>query len=200
MNDALVSYTANAGTLIDLYQRRAAVTPLIAPMERILPVPPARVLDVGAGPGRDAAWFAARGYHVTAVEPVPAFRRAGQRRYGPGIRWRAEALPELAHHLSADLIWVRGVWQHLPPSAQCAALVRLGGALRPGGRLVLALRDGPAPEGRGDYALDLLRLRRCAIQSGLAPIWSTCRASVGAWNRAHGVRWHWLVLGRSRRI
>jgi len=192
------SYAARAAELIPLYQE-ATVAPLIAPLARLVPPPPAHVLDIGAGPGRDAAWFAARGYKVTAVEPLAAFRRAGKFRYGPGIYWRNGALPELPLGPRADLIWIRGVWQHVPPSMQGVAFSRLGAALAPNGRIVLALRDGPAPEGRGDYALNLLRLRRCAIQSGLAPVWSTWRASTGAWNRAHGVRWHWMVVGLSRR-
>lgn len=38
-----------------------------------------RVLDVGSGSGRDARGLAARGLHVTAVEPSAAFRRLGGR-------------------------------------------------------------------------------------------------------------------------
>ncbi|HWG57090.1 MAG TPA: methyltransferase domain-containing protein [Gaiellaceae bacterium] len=40
-------------------------------LERFLPPPPARVLDVGGGPGAYAAWLAARGYDVHLVDPVP---------------------------------------------------------------------------------------------------------------------------------
>jgi 2-polyprenyl-3-methyl-5-hydroxy-6-metoxy-1,4-benzoquinol methylase len=40
-------------------------------LERFLPAPPARVLDVGGGPGLYAEWLAARGYDVTLVDPVP---------------------------------------------------------------------------------------------------------------------------------
>lgn len=38
---------------------------------RHLPPPPARVIDVGGGPGAYAAWLAARGYAVELVDPVP---------------------------------------------------------------------------------------------------------------------------------
>jgi SAM-dependent methyltransferase len=37
---------------------------------RHLPPPPARVLDVGGGPGRYAAWLADLGYEVVLVDPV----------------------------------------------------------------------------------------------------------------------------------
>lgn len=40
-------------------------------LERHLPRAPARVLDVGGGPGAYAAWLAGRGYKVTLVDPVP---------------------------------------------------------------------------------------------------------------------------------
>ncbi|HUG65756.1 MAG TPA: class I SAM-dependent methyltransferase [Gaiellaceae bacterium] len=38
---------------------------------RHLPTTPARVLDVGGGPGAYAAWLADRGYSVHLVDPVP---------------------------------------------------------------------------------------------------------------------------------
>jgi len=40
-------------------------------LERHLPQVPARVLDVGGGPGAYATWLAERGYEVTLVDPVP---------------------------------------------------------------------------------------------------------------------------------
>ena len=40
-------------------------------LERLLPAPPARVLDVGGGPGTYAAPLASRGYGVHLVDPVP---------------------------------------------------------------------------------------------------------------------------------
>jgi len=40
-------------------------------LDRLLPRPPARVLDVGGGPGTYAAPLARRGYQVHLVDPVP---------------------------------------------------------------------------------------------------------------------------------
>jgi SAM-dependent methyltransferase len=40
-------------------------------LERLLPAPPARVLDVGGGPGSYAAPLARGGYRVHVVDPVP---------------------------------------------------------------------------------------------------------------------------------
>ena len=39
-------------------------------LERSLPAAPARLLDVGGGPGEYAAWLSGRGYDVTLVDPV----------------------------------------------------------------------------------------------------------------------------------
>ena len=41
----------------------------------LLPTAPSRVLDIGAGTGRDAAGFAALGHSVVAVEPTGELRR-----------------------------------------------------------------------------------------------------------------------------
>ena len=38
----------------------------------LLPARPGRILDVGAGTGVDAAWLAAHGHEVLAVEPTAA--------------------------------------------------------------------------------------------------------------------------------
>ncbi len=40
-------------------------------LDRLLPGPPARLLDVGGGPGTYAAPLARRGYRVHLVDPVP---------------------------------------------------------------------------------------------------------------------------------
>ncbi|NEB06003.1 methyltransferase domain-containing protein [Streptomyces sp. SID13726] len=56
----------------------------------LLPDPPARVLDVGAGTGRDAAALAGRGFAVDAVEPV-----AERPHLRSGVAWRTASLPEI---------------------------------------------------------------------------------------------------------
>lgn len=51
------------------------------------------VLDIGAGLGRDAAWFAARGHEVVAVEPAPRMRElAGSLHPDSRIRWLDDQL------------------------------------------------------------------------------------------------------------
>lgn len=115
-----------------------------------LPVPPCRVADIGAGTGRDAAWLAARGYEVTAVEPVPEMRAVARRLHpGADVRWIDDALPELGK-LSGEfgLIQLRAVWMHLDAGERARALPRVAALLAGGGRIIITLRHGPVPAGR----------------------------------------------------
>src|SRR5258706_10690424 len=38
---------------------------------RTLPAPPAKILDVGGGPGAYSCWLASQGYEVHLIDPVP---------------------------------------------------------------------------------------------------------------------------------
>jgi 2-polyprenyl-3-methyl-5-hydroxy-6-metoxy-1,4-benzoquinol methylase len=89
---------------------------------RHLPAPPASVLDVGAGSGRDAAWLAGKGYSVLAVEPSATMREEAQGRHAvPSIVWMDDRLPSLDAVLrlgaAFDLILVSAVWMHVQPAA-----------------------------------------------------------------------------------
>src|SRR3546814_3364369 len=63
----------------------------------LLPSRNAKVADVGAGTGRDAAWFAGKGHDVLAIEPVRELREAGRALHTAGnIKWLDDRLPHLA--------------------------------------------------------------------------------------------------------
>ncbi len=122
----------------------------------LLPDPPAAVLDVGAGSGRDAAWFSARGYEVIAVEPSDAMRAEAQKRHpGTRVRWLADSLPALAEvyrlGLTFDVILLSAVWMHVPPTERQRAFRKLMMLLRPSGLLVVTLRLGPSDPQRRMY-------------------------------------------------
>ncbi len=51
-------------------------------LARFLPPPPARVLDVGGGPGRYASWLSSEAYEVTLIDPVPLHVAQAQARAG----------------------------------------------------------------------------------------------------------------------
>jgi len=116
----------------------------------LLPPPPARALDIGAGTGRDAAALAARGYQVTAIEPTAEFRAIGQSLHeNAALVWIDDVLPALPNVPGTfDLILLSAVWMHLAAEERAQAMVRVVGMLRANGVMVLSLRHGPIPPGR----------------------------------------------------
>jgi len=171
-----------------------------AALSHLFPPPPARVLDVGAGSGRDAAVLAAAGHRVTAVEPAAALRlRAMARHRSPRIDWVDDGLPALARlgaDAAFDLVLLSGVWHHLDAGERRLAMPRLAALLAPGGRLLLSLRHGPLADGRRLFAIDPAEVRRLAEAAGLATLLETTGDSIQAENRAAGVTWTFLALGR----
>src|SRR4051812_27653686 len=68
-----------------------------APVLHLLPIAPARILEIGAGTGRDAAHFASLGHQVVAVEPTfPLLEFATERHAAAPVVWLHDGLPELA--------------------------------------------------------------------------------------------------------
>ena len=119
----------------------------------LMPTPPALVLDIGAGTGRDAAGFAALGYRVTAVEPTAALRqRAMALHPSPRIAWLDDSLPELAALSSRAetfaIVMLTAVWFHLDQKQRQRGMQRVAALVKPGGVMLLSLRHGPVPAGR----------------------------------------------------
>jgi SAM-dependent methyltransferase len=111
-------------------------------IQRYAPAPPARVLDVGGGPGVYAAWLADRGYQVRLVDPVDRHVRqaralARARRGFTADRGEARRLDQPDD--SVDLVLLLGSLYHLADRPQrLAALAEAGRVLRPGGVLIAA--------------------------------------------------------------
>jgi SAM-dependent methyltransferase len=191
---ALSGYAAAAAELIPRYE---ALDPaaLYAPVLPYLPAAPGRLLDVGAGTGRDAAWFAARGWQALAVEPVAAFRAAGAR-HGAAVAWLDDALPDLARVAGPpfDLVLVNAVWHHLDPAARTRAWPRLATLTAPGGALVLSLRHGPAPPDRPGFPAPAAEALAHARAAGFRPAFVQDRPSLQPANAAAGVAWTWMAL------
>ena len=119
----------------------------------LMPQPPARIIDIGAGTGRDAAGFVGLGYSVVAVEPTTELRtRAMQLHPSPGIEWIDDSLPDLrvvsVRKGNFDVVMLTAVWMHLDAGQRQCGMPRLAALLRPGGVMMLTLRHGPIPAGR----------------------------------------------------
>lgn len=117
-----------------------------------LPEPPACVLDVGAGSGRDTAWLASLGHEVIAVDPSPGMLAQARLRHpGLAVRYLHDGLPELTRTLrtgiSFDFVLVNAVWMHVPPADRRRAFRKLVTLLKPGGVIAFTLRHPPTPPG-----------------------------------------------------
>jgi SAM-dependent methyltransferase len=164
----------------------------------LFPQPPSRVLDVGAGSGRDAAALAARGHRVVAAEPSHALRLEGQHRHaGTAIDWVDDSLPDLAGLRARgecfDLVLLSAVWMHLDAAERRAAMTSLAALLAPRGTAILSLRHGPVPAGRRMFDVTADETIQLAAANGLI-----CRHN-GSRRDPHarpGVSWSVLALAR----
>ena len=125
----------------------------------------------GAGPGRDAEWLAKMGHEVVAVEPARALRELAQGQTSPDITWMDDSLPDL-HAVRAlnrrfGLILVSGVWFHLEPLAQDAALATAAALLQPQGIFVITLRAEAFKDGRVHHPINPWKLIADARQMHL---------------------------------
>lgn len=132
--------------------RQWSGNPNAALIREITDLPPAKVLDIGAGEGADAVWLAERGWQVTALEPAAAAvargrELAGQRGVKKQIEFEqailADFLPTAGEN-SFDLICAFYFPAPITP-AEVQALLRL---LKPGGILLWVDHDweGAHPE------------------------------------------------------
>jgi SAM-dependent methyltransferase len=173
------------------------------PVIDLFPKKPSKVLDVGAGTGRDAAWFADQEHQVLAVEPVAELREAGQVLHRSNrITWLDDRLPHLTGIQSSrhfDLVTLCAVWQHLPDEDRALAIPRLATLLGPRGQLVMSLRHGPGVKGRPVFPVSVDATIDAATGCGLSLVRRREAESVQKGNRANGVVWTWLVLQNVRR-
>ena len=191
----IAGYAKDAHELVPRFEA-LATEDVLSPVTDLLPTSPARILDVGAGSGRDAAWFAQQGHRVTAVEPVEELLDAATRLHaGCGIEWRIDRLPDLstlAEIEPFDLIMLIGVWQHLRPDNQRQAIGALAKLLAPSGRLIISVRHGPGAPERPCYRTDVRQLTDEAGALALNLVRQRSAPSIQPRNRAAGVTWTWL--------
>ena len=198
-NDTLDFYARHSARFAARYDSLDPET-IHAPWKDLLP-PPCRVLDAGAGTGRDAAWLAAMGYRVVAMEPVAEFRHFGNTHHAhPNIRWIDDRLPSCSavRRLGQrfGVILAGGVWMHVAAADQPVAMSYLAGLLGRGGRLVITLRHGPSPDGRRMRAVTGKDVTKQAAADGLSLIRDA--GSPDAFSRTD-IYWQALVYEKPRR-
>jgi len=163
---------ADNPTLCDMRARAWAAVDAYVPAR-------ARILDLGCGPGADAARFAAQGHRVTAIDWSPAMVEEARRRIrSAGVADRVDV-----HHLG-----IHEIGSLTPSFAQfdaaysnfgplnCvarphAAAHMIADRVRPGGVLIASVIGRVCPweiavhAGRGQFARALVRFNR-----GLVPV------------------------------
>ena len=136
----------------------------------ILPPPPAAILDVGAGSGRDAAWLLSRGYEVLAVDPSVDIRGEALGLHPElGDRYQIDCLPALKRTLRSgiafDFILLNASWMHVASTDRQRAFRKLVTLLKPGGVIAFTLRD-PVDAERGMHEVSAEEIERLARQHG----------------------------------
>ncbi|QYJ99770.1 class I SAM-dependent methyltransferase [Shewanella psychrotolerans] len=139
-----------------------------------------RVLDVGAGNGRDAKYLAEQSTNLQTVEVVavePAYKLAefGARYTSDlNVNWIDDHLPRLnrltVYRNSFNLILLSAVWMHIPPEERLTALQTLAKLMTPNGRLIISLRFGPNEDTRVLHPVSVEEIETLAKKAHLEVI------------------------------
>ncbi|WP_026035992.1 class I SAM-dependent methyltransferase [Cupriavidus sp. BIS7] len=164
----------------------------------LLPAEPARIADIGAGTGRDAAALARRGHHVVAIEPTAELREAGRQLHADvPIEWLDDSLPALAklreQSVRFDAIMLTAVWMHLDAEERAQAMAAVDALLADHGLVFLSLRHGPVPAGRRMFDVSAEETIALAAPFGMRA--AHCSQRSGLMDRTD-VHWTNLVLQR----
>lgn len=162
-------YSDEAPTLLKLYEARSfdeAHPGIVA----LIPQGPLRVLDIGAGTGRDAGWFATRGDTVVAIEPTKEMREGAMVLHpSANITWIDDGFPDLAGVAGRifDVVWMSAVWMHFDAYERAAMFPLVAARVAPGGALMMSLRHGPIPPGRRMFEVTAEETIALAAKAGL---------------------------------
>lgn len=108
----------------------------------------ARILELGCGNGRDAAFMLAEGFDVEATDGSPELAAQAQERLGRPVRvLRFEHLDAEAAY---DGVWACASLLHAPAAGLPGILARIHRALRPAGLFVACYKAGNG-EGRDGF-------------------------------------------------
>jgi SAM-dependent methyltransferase len=150
--------------------------------------PPARILDLGCGSGRDLAWLKKQGYTAFGIEAAPELARLARQYSGcPVVAADFTSYP--LYRFQADLLLAVGSLVHLPPGPLRACLQHLKKGIQAGreepkpcGRLYLSFKSGERSpcgidHGRNFYFWQDKELRAIFSDMGLQIVHSYSQVS-----------------------
>ena len=128
-------------------------TSFLKPLVNVLPND-STVLDVGCGSGRDLLWLKDRGYRIVGLERSAELAGLAQQKVDCEII-RADFESFDFSTLKFDAVLLIGVLVHVPHPKMLPVLKRIMKALRPGGWILISLKEGQgrmtADDGRVFY-------------------------------------------------
>lgn len=191
-------YSESADSLIARYES-VSFAEKYESVFHLMPEKTSDVLDIGAGTGADAAWFAAAGHRVLAVEPTDRLRDSAKAIHpSPLIEWVADSLPDLQKLISLgqsfDLVLLTAVWMHLAQQERHKAMPNVAALLKADGVLLMSLRHGSVPENRRMFQVSAYETILLAEREGLSNILNIEVQSAQLINRQAGVTWSWLAF------
>jgi SAM-dependent methyltransferase len=195
-------YADEAEELFKLYEGIPAADAHRAVLH-LIPTAPSRVLDIGSGTGRDAAWFASQGHRVVAVEPTDAMRIPAMALHpSPAIEWLNDSLPDLAllrtRGETFDLVMLTAVWMHLDEGQRRRAMPNLASLVHGGGTMIMMIRHGPVPVGRRMFEITAEETIELAAIEGLQLVLNVRSESSQQRNRLAGVTWTNLAFVKAK--
>lgn len=176
-----------------------ATTPTGQQLDAFLGLVPAggKILELGCGNGRDAAYMLSRGFDVDATDGMPELAAEAERRLGRPVRiLRFEQLAVIA---SYDGIWACASLLHAPASSLVEILGRIYRALRPGGIFTASFKAGNG-EGHDDLGRYFNypseeHLRADYVASGWKNV--VLETQMGSGYDAKPTEWLWVTARRS---
>jgi len=192
----VTDYATYAEEIIPRFEQLSTAE-ILAPVSVFLPREPSYILDVGAGTGRDANWFANQGHRVVAAEPVNELAEHGKRLHSTSIEWVDDRLPDLCvlrrRKRLYDVILVGAVWHHLDRDESIASLRTLRALLATKGRLILSLKQFVSGSRNDSQVVSREALSGDITKNGLRVVYSASARSHQAHNMAAGTTWVWFV-------
>lgn len=170
--DPVRHFDREAGRLAEVYE--GTTFDLVHPyLTGLLPPPPAKVLDIGAGSGRDSVALAKMGYEVTAVEPSAAMRREAIARHpGGAVEWLDDRLPYLRRlgRRRFDIILLSAVWMYLARDDRREAIDRLHSLCNARGTVALSVRSTKSDEAGDFQVVDIEATVAAFVDRGFQPL------------------------------